>query len=205
MPGCLVFYLSCLIKCFLLWLKILPDIFSSGFNLRGSDSAGSLRFVSLPVVFWYQHCLKCGFQHLPLDELFSCSVLPLGVTKVISNLCWNIWHWWINLEVSSVCLKCHGAGNALLCPCIAFLREHFLIDWVLCKSRQRDDEFKFGHLMWKLSSLLIKATQLKPPNVLHHVVPSTHLHFQREEQLSFSPPHVCLTFWAWICWNWAHP
>lgn len=73
-PSCLVFYLSCLTKCFLLWFKILPGIFSHDFSLRDSDRAGSLRFVFLPVVFWYQHCLKCGLQHLPLDELFSCSV-----------------------------------------------------------------------------------------------------------------------------------
>lgn len=77
-PSCLVFYLSCLIKYFLLWFKILPGIFSSDFNLRDSDS---LRFVFLPVVFWYQCCLKCGFQHLPLHELSSRSVLLFSVTK----------------------------------------------------------------------------------------------------------------------------
>lgn len=77
-PSCSVFYLSCLIKYFLLWFKILPGIFSSDFNLRDSDS---LRFVFLPVVFWYQCCLKCGFQHLPLHELSSRLVLPFSVTK----------------------------------------------------------------------------------------------------------------------------
>lgn len=50
------FYLSCFIKCFLLWFKILAGIFLSDFRLRDSGGAGSLRFVSIPVVFWYECC-----------------------------------------------------------------------------------------------------------------------------------------------------
>lgn len=95
-PSCLISYLSCLIKCFLLWFKILRGIFSSDFNLGDSDRAGGLRFVFLPFVFWYQHCLKCGFQSLPLDEL------PVQCNKVLSNLCWNFGHPWMHTPPSGL-------------------------------------------------------------------------------------------------------
>lgn len=52
-----------------------------------------------------------------------------------------------------------------------------ITSWQVCKSSQRREGFKFGHLMWKLASLLVKAIQLKPSNILHYAVPSTHLRF----------------------------